>query len=111
KRTVAGAIFRVKVTNSDTLIFEPYYANEGHASGFSKSQNARWNGIGSYWIHDFNDQNQPHAFSYRLRGEIWEDAGGARSCAGGANFNGATNVCVNQPVTNPATALGGFAPG
>src|SRR6185295_10775480 len=51
KRTVAGAIITVKVTNSDTLIFEPYYANEGHVSGFSKSQNARWNGIGSYWIH------------------------------------------------------------
>ena len=105
KRTVAGAIITVKVTNSDTLVFEPYYANEGNASGIraaaGQSPNARWNGIGSYWIHDFNDQNQPHAFSYRLRGEIWEDAGGFRSCVGGANFNGGTNVCAPVP--------GGFA--
>ena len=25
---------------------------------------------------------------------IWEDAGGARSCAGGNNFNGGTNACA-----------------
>ena len=109
KRTVVGAILTAKVTNSDTLVFEPYYANEGNASGFSGSHNARWNGLGSYWIHDFNDQNQPNAFSYRLRGEIWEDAGGARSCAGGSNFNGATNVCAT-PGT-PATTPNGFFPG
>ena len=115
KRLVVGGIFTGKVTDKDTLVLEPYYANESNASSINaaagRSPNARWNGIGAYWIHDFNDQLQPHAFSYRLRGEIWEDAGGARSCAGGANFNGAPNVCVNQPVTNPATAPGGFIPG
>ena len=113
KRLVAGAILTAKITNKDTLVFEPYYANESNASGIraaaGQSPNARWNGIGSYWIHDFNDQTQPNAFSYRLRGEIWEDAGGARSCTGGANFNGGTNVCTNVP--NGAPAPGGFAPG
>jgi hypothetical protein len=112
KRLVAGSIITVKVTNSDTLVFEPYYANESNASTIraaaGQSPNARWGGIGSYWIHDFNDQNQPNAFSYRFRGELWEDAGGARSCAGGANFNGGTNVCATG--TNPAAAPGGFAP-
>src|SRR5262245_57182772 len=114
KRLVVGGIFTEKVTEKDTLVLEPYYANESNASAFNaaagRSPNARWNGVGAYWIHDFNDQLQPHAFSYRVRGEIWEDAGGARSCAGGANFNGAPNVCVNQPPTTPATAPGGFIP-
>ena len=102
KRLVAGAIITAKITDKDTLVFEPYYANESNASGFSSAHNARWNGLGSYYIHDFNDQTQPHAFSYRLRGEIWEDAGGARSCVGGVNFNGGTNVCGSGP--------GGFGP-
>jgi hypothetical protein len=112
KRLVAGAILTAKVTDMDTLVFEPYYANESNAStiraGLGQSPNARWNGLGSYWIHDFNDQSQPNAFSLRIRGEIWEDAGGARSCTGGANFNGGTNVCTNVPTG--AAAPGGFVP-
>jgi hypothetical protein len=101
KRLVAGAIITAKITASDTLVFEPYYANESNASTINlavgRPTNARWNGIGTYYIHDFGDQNQPHAFSYRLRGEVWEDAGGFRSCTGGANFNGAPNVCAGGP--------------
>jgi hypothetical protein len=57
----------------------------------------------TYFIHDFNDQQQPNAFSLRLRGEIWEDNGGVRSCVGGNNFNGGTNACAGVP--------GGFVPG
>jgi hypothetical protein len=112
KRLVAGAILTAKVTDKDTIVLEPYYANEGNASASrvaaGQSNNARWNGLGSYWIHDFNDQSQPNAFSLRVRGEIWEDAGGARSCTGGANFNGGTNVCTNVPAG--AAAPGGFVP-
>jgi len=114
KRLVVGSILTAKITEKDTLVFEPYYANESNASTINfaagRAPNARWNGIGSYWIHDFNDQLQPHAFSYRFRGEIWEDAGGARSCAGGANVNGAPNVCA-IPNANPANGPGGFVPG
>jgi hypothetical protein len=105
KRLVVGGIITAKVTDKDTIIFEPYYGNESNASA-TASQNARWNGIGTYFIHDFNDQQQPHAFSLRLRGEIWEDAGGARSCFGGVNFSGGTNVCANG-----ANNVGGFLPG
>jgi hypothetical protein len=112
KRLVAGAIITAKVTDKDTLVFEPYYANESNASGIraaaGQSPNARWNGIGTYWIHDFNDQQQPHAFSFRARGEIWEDAGGARSCVGGNNFNGGTNVCARD--VSGAGSPSGFAP-
>ena len=79
KRFVAGAIITAKVTDSDTLVFEPYYANESNASRIralaGQSPNARWDGLGTYWIHDFNDQMQPHAFS--LPGS-WRNLGGCR---------------------------------
>jgi len=98
KRTAVGAIITLKPTAKDTIIIEPYYVNEGNASATraaaGQSPNARWNGLVTYITHDFNDQTQPHAFSLRLRGEIFEDAGGARTCAGGNNFNGGTNVCA-----------------
>jgi len=77
KRTVVGSIITMKATDKDTIVLEPYYANEGNASTTSKSQNARWNGLGAYLIHDFDDQ-----WSARIRGEIFEDAGGARVCTG-----------------------------
>ena len=97
KRTVVGAIVKIKPTHQDTIVLEPYYGNEANASEFSRSQNARWNAFVAYYIHDFNDQQQPHAFSVRMRGEIFEDAGGARSCIGGTNFTGGANTCATYP--------------
>ena len=113
KRVVVGSIITVKPTANDTLIIEPYYGNESHASATSPSQNARWNGLITYFIHDFNDQTQPHALSLRVRGEIWEDNGGTRSCVGGGNFNGGTNTCAqatagNGFTTGPGTGTGIF---
>jgi hypothetical protein len=92
-----GSLITFKPTDKDTLILEPYYGNEANASGFSSSQNARWNAILAYYTHDFNDQTQPNAFSFRARGELFEDAGGVRTCVGGNNFNGGTNVCAGGP--------------
>ena len=101
KRTVVGSIITIKPTERDVLIIEPYYGNESNASplrvGLGQTPNARWNGVIAYFTHDFNDQTQPHAFSLRLRGEIFEDAGGARTCTGGQNFNGGTNTCAGSP--------------
>jgi len=95
KRTVVGGIITFKPIASTTLVLEPYYGNEGNAStdAGNTSANARWNGIIAYLIHDFNDQEKPNAFSLRVRGELFEDAGGARTCAGGVNFAGGTNTC------------------
>ena len=111
KRTVIGSLITIKPTSSDTLIIEPYYGNEANASfarggsaalgGNTGPANARWNAILAYYTHDFNDQTQPNAFSLRIRGELFEDAGGARSCIGGNNFNGGSNACAGGP--------GGFA--
>jgi hypothetical protein len=105
KRTVVGSLITFRPTASDTLIIEPYYGNEANATsvGNNQSQNARWNAILGYYTHDFNDQTEPHAFSLRVRGELFEDAGGVRSCVGGNNFNGGTNSCAGGP--------GGFVPG
>ena len=77
KRLVAGSIITLKATDKDTIILEPYYGNESNANVVNAGKNARWNGLGSYLIHDFDDQ-----WSVRLRGEIFEDAGGARTCTG-----------------------------
>ena len=112
KRFVNGLIVTTKPTDKDTIIFEPYYVNESNAAQDPSKQNnsnfpnggannARWDGIVTYWIHDFNDQQQPHAFSLRGRGEIWEDAGGWRACGGAINTNGATNVCSGAQGASP----------
>ena len=90
KRFVNGLIVTVKPTDSDTVILEPYYVNEGNAAldpskqptlGGNASGNARWNGMVTYWIHDFNDQTQT---------------------------NGGTNVCSGAPGAAPN---GGFGTG
>ena len=112
KRLVAGAIITMKPIDSTTLILEPYYGNESHAGALdpatgapinSSSGNARWNGLVAYLIHDLNDQTQPNAFSLRARGEIWEDAGGARACGGGVNLVGGVNTCAGSGSTNGLT--------
>lgn len=90
KRTVVGSIITIKATDKDTVVLEPYYGNEANASTISKAGNARWNGLGAYLIHDFDDK-----FSLRLRGEIWEDAGGARACTG--SVLGTTTPIVGVP--------------
>lgn len=101
KRTAVGSIISLKPTDKDTVILEPYYANEGNASTVSRSRNARWNGFAGYLIHDFTEQ-----WSARFRGEIFEDAGGARTCTGSFGFAGGTNTCAGATASAaaPATA-------
>ena len=96
KRVVTGAIITIKPIATTTLVLEPYYGNESNASTNhpQNGTNGRWNGIVAYLIHDLNDQEKPNAFSLRVRGEIWEDAGGSRACAGAFNTVGNTNTCA-----------------
>lgn len=100
KRTVVGSIITLKPTDKDTVILEPYYANEGNASTISRSRNARWNGIAAYLIHDFDEQ-----WSARFRGEIFEDAGGARTCTGFIGFAGGVNTCAGATSSAAATPV------
>ncbi len=109
-RTVVGSILTFKATSQDTIILEPYYANEANANFVAgkAGKNARWNGLGAYLIHDFDDQ-----WSARIRGEIFEDAGGARTCTGAVagtvgNFTGVPggwNTCAGNPAGGVAQTL------
>lgn len=104
KRFVNGLIISMKPTDKDTIILEPYYANEASnpvataANGLK--QNARWNGLAGYVIHDFTDQ-----WSFRFRAEIFEDAGGFRTCSGTLNNAGGTNTCFGATNTTAATPV------
>ncbi|MEQ1793564.1 MAG: porin [Nitrospira sp.] len=100
-RTVVGSIITLKPTDKDTVILEPYYGNEGNASTVSQSRNARWNGIAGYLIHDFDEK-----WSARFRGEIFEDAGGARTCTGGISFAGGANTCASGSSAVGVTTAG-----
>ena len=116
KRVAVGSIITIKPTTQDTIVIEPYYVNESNASltrlAAGQSPNARWNGIVTYITHDFNDQQQPHAYSLRLRGEVFEDAGGFRTCLANHNFNGGTGVCAgNAGGAGITPAIGATPPG
>jgi len=100
KRFANGLIITLKPTDKDTVVLEPYYVNEANASTISKAGNARWNGLAGYLIHDFTDQ-----WSFRFRGEIFEDAGGARLCTGTWNNAGGTNTCAGATNTTAATPV------
>lgn len=102
KRFANGLIITLKATDKDTVVLEPYYVNEASnpavAANANLKTNARWNGLAGYLIHDFDEQ-----WSARLRGEIFEDAGGSRTCGGTFNNAGGTNTCAGATNTTPAT--------
>ncbi len=85
---LGGGIVTVGLTDQTSAVVEAYYANQANASAISPARNARWNGVAGYLIHDFTDQ-----WGFRVRGEIFEDAGGARTC-GGTLGAPRVNVCA-----------------
>lgn len=99
-RLVSGSIVTIKATSQDTIVLEPYYGNEGNANLVkSGGKTAHWKGLGAYLLHDFDER-----WSLRLRGEIFEDSGGARTCTGStigtspSTFGGVPggwNTCAN----------------
>jgi hypothetical protein len=101
QRLANGLIFTLKPTDKDTVVLEPYYVNEtsnpARAANPNLKANARWNGLAGYLIHDFTDQ-----WSFRFRGEIFEDAGGTRVCTGFWNTAGGTNTCAGATNTTPS---------
>lgn len=103
-RLAVGTIATIKVTDQDTVILEPYYVNEtnnpARASNAALKGNARWDGFAGYLIHDFTDQ-----WSFRFRGEIFEDAGGSRTCGGTFDSAGGVNTCFGATNTTPATPV------
>lgn len=95
-RFVSGSIVTIKATAQDTIVLEPYYGNEGNANLVKTGgKTAHWKGLGAYLLHDFDER-----WSLRLRGEIFEDSGGARTCTG-------STVGTNGATTNPFNGVPG----
>jgi len=86
-RVLGGGFIQVQVTEQLAAVLEAFYANQERASRLSHAGNARWSGVAGYLIYDVTKQ-----WSLRLRGEIFEDAGGFVSCNGTEALPKA-NVC------------------
>ena len=92
---LAGGIVGLQATDNTSFVFEGYYANQANAG--TVQSNSRWNGAALYAIHDINDR-----WGIRVRGEIFEDAGGARTCGAAVGLPNA-NVCFGAtPAAAPA---------
>lgn len=89
KRVLVGSYVTLQATDQLGFVVEGYYANQENGSSISSGRNARWNGAAGYAIYDFDEQ-----WGVRLRGEIFEDAGGDVSCLGTAGSGGNANVCT-----------------
>lgn len=91
RRVVFDYILTAKLTDMDTFILEAHYWNETRG-GFDPTRppghNARVNAVIAYLNHDFNDQ-----WALNSRAELFEDAGGARTCTGAVLFNAGNNTC------------------
>jgi hypothetical protein len=98
---LAGGYLSVQVTDHTSAVIESYYANQSNSSTISTSRNARWDGAAVYLIHDFTDQ-----WGLRLRGEIFEDAGGFVACQGTTDYQPRANVCfgATSGTSPPAVA-------
>jgi hypothetical protein len=85
---LAGGYMSVQLTERTSMVLESYYANQSNSSAISAGRNARWDGVAAYLIHDITEQ-----WGLRLRGEMFEDAGGFVSCQGTTAYQPRGNVC------------------
>jgi hypothetical protein len=81
-------------------VVEAYYANQANSSLISAGKNARWDGVAAYLFHDFTKE-----WGVRLRGEIFEDAGGLITCQGTTAYQPRANVCFGATSTEAAPAV------
>jgi len=97
---LAGGYLSVQVTDHTSAVIESYYANQSNSSTITTSRNARWDGAAAYVIHDFTDR-----WGVRLRGEIFEDAGGFVTCQGTTDYQPRANVCFGATSGTSAPAV------
>lgn len=98
QRVLVGGYVTYQATEQLGFVVEGYYVNQAHASAYSTSGNARWDGAAGYVIYDFTDQ-----WGLRMRGEIFEDAGGDQACLGTPGSGGNANVCFDGMGVGPQT--------
>ncbi len=94
---LVGGFLSFHLTEQASAVLESYYANQPNSSVISSAGNARWNGVATYVMYDFN-----HQWGVRLRGEIFEDAGGFTTCGGTTAYQPRANVCFGATSTAPA---------
>jgi len=97
---LGGGFISVQATEQTSMVVESYYANQINSSTISSGKNARWNGVATYLIHDFSKE-----WGVRLRGEIFEDAGGAVACQGTTDYQPRANVCFGATSSASASAI------
>jgi hypothetical protein len=97
---LTGGYVSVHVGERTSAVIESYYANQANSSAISSGKNARWDGVAAYLIHDVTKQ-----WGVRLRGEIFEDAGGFVACQGTTEYQPRANVCFGATSTASAPAV------
>jgi Putative beta-barrel porin-2, OmpL-like. bbp2 len=94
---LTGGFLSFQITEQTSAVIESYYANQSHSSTISPAGNARWDGAAVYLIHDLSKE-----WGIRLRGELFEDAGGFVTCQGTTSYSPKANVCFGA--TSSASA-------
>jgi Putative beta-barrel porin-2, OmpL-like. bbp2 len=87
-QSLIGGYLSWQLTEQTSAVVETYYSNQANSSTISQAGNARWNGVAGYLIHDVTKQ-----WGIRLRGELYEDAGGYTTCQGTTSYSPRANVC------------------
>ena len=97
---LAGGFAGLHLTDQLSAVIESYYANQSNSSTFSQAKNARWDGVAGYLLYDVNQQ-----WGVRLRGEVFEDAGGFVSCGGTTAYQPRANVCFGASSVASAPSI------
>ena len=97
---LAGGYLSFQLSDQTSAIIESYYANQSNSSTISAGKNARWDGAALYLIHDFTKK-----WGIRVRGEIFEDAGGYVTCQGTTAYQPRANVCFGATSETAAPAI------
>lgn len=87
-QSLIGGYLSWQMTEQTSAVLEAYYSNQANSSKISPTGNARWNGVAGYLIYDVTKQ-----LGVRLRGELYEDAGGYTTCQGTTSYTPRANVC------------------
>jgi len=99
-QSLIGGYFSWQMTEQMSTVVEAYYSNQANSSRISPAGNARWNGVAGYLIYDLTKQ-----WGVRLRGELYEDAGGFTTCEGTTAYSPKANVCFGATSSAPAPPI------
>jgi len=99
-QALIGGYFSWQMTEQTSAVVEAYYSNQANSSTISPAGNARWNGVAGYLIYDVTKQ-----LGVRLRGELYEDAGGYTTCQGTTSYSPRANVCFGATSSTSAPPI------